>query len=106
MSRIFPGVVADLDMESDRHTLFPDTHPAIEHAWMEIIRKASIEKRFHLLRSLTATAISLARSAIAEANPGATEDELAVAFVRIHHGDRLAGHLERFLDRRRRKEDE
>ena len=90
--------LADAGMSS----LSLDTHPDAERVWIELIRKASLERRFQLVRSLSATAIDLARRAIAEANPGFTADELSVAFVRVHHGDDLAGCLDRFLARRRR----
>lgn len=79
-----------------------DTHPEIERKQIELLRQATVARRFQLARSLTRTAIELSRRALRRARPGASERELQIEFVRLHYGDDLADRLARFLEDRER----
>jgi hypothetical protein len=77
-----------------------DTHPDAERVQIELLRKATMEQRVRLARSLSQTALGLAWRAIEEANPGASREELVVKFVAVHYGDEWANRLrERFSKR-------
>jgi len=78
-----------------------DTNPKVEQVQIELLRRAGPARRAALACSLSDTTITLARRAIREANPRASEDDLKVLFVRIHYGDALAKHLADDLRRRR-----
>lgn len=78
-----------------------DTHPDAERVQIELLQKATEAGRFGLARSLSRTVIQLSRRAIQEANPGASEEELAVLFVEYNYGKELAEHLRADLARRR-----
>jgi hypothetical protein len=80
--------------------MFSDTHPDAEKVQIELLRKASTADRFALMCSLTATAISLSRRAIARANPDFTPQEVDLKFVELHYGKELAGRLRRYLETR------
>jgi hypothetical protein len=82
-------------------TQSPDTHPDAERVQIELLRRATIAQRFHLVRSLTATTRRLAWQAIREANPGASDQEVDLLFVRVHYGPDLADRLRAFLAQRR-----
>ena len=61
-----------------------------------------MSRRFQAARSLTETTIALALKAIREAMPAdATEEDVMVRFVEIHHGEELAEKLARFLEARK-----
>ena len=77
-----------------------DTHPEMARKQVELLRQASVARRFQLARSLTMTTIELARRALRRARPGASERELQIEFVRLHHGAELADRLERYLEAR------
>jgi hypothetical protein len=74
-----------------------DTHPDVERVQIELLRKATVAQRIRLARSLTQTTIRLAWRAIEEANPGASQDEIAVKFVAVHYGQELADRLKHYL---------
>ena len=50
--------------------------------------------------SLSAQVIGLARRAIRESLPGATEEEVGLRFVELHYGRELAAELRTFLSAR------
>lgn len=80
----------------------PDTDPEAERVQIELLRAASPAQRAALARSLTSTVIWLARRAIAQQHPGASEEEIGIRFVALHYGQELADELSAFLQRRRR----
>ena len=49
---------------------------------------------------LTATTITLARRAIARANPGLSPQEVDLKFVELHYGKELASRVRRYLEER------
>ena len=77
-----------------------DTHPDAEKVQIDLLRKASTSERFALTCSLTATAISLSRRAIARADPDLSPREIDLKFVELHYGRELAGRLRRYLETR------
>jgi hypothetical protein len=58
--------------------------------------------RAALAFSLSATVIDLAREALRQAMPEASEDERSVRFVELNHGAELAAGLRERLARRKR----
>ena len=80
--------------------MFSDTHPHAEKVQIDLLRKASTGERFALMCSLTATAISLSRRAIARANPDLSPQEVDLKFVELHYGKELAGRLRGYLETR------
>jgi len=83
-------------------TLSRDTSPAAERVQIDLLRAASVSRRFEAVRRLTQTTIALAVKAIRETlPPDADDDEVFVRFVEIHHGAKLAGKLARYLERRK-----
>ncbi len=64
---------------------------------IELLRRAGAARRFELARSLSASAISLARAAIREREPGLSEREVLLRFVETHYGAELAHAVRRHL---------
>ena len=54
-------------------------------------------ERFARACSLTATAISLSRRAIARAHPELSPEEIDLKFVELHYGKQLAAGLRKYL---------
>ncbi len=77
-----------------------DTTSEAERAQIDLLRAAPLSRRLHLAWSLSATVIGAARRALARANPQASEAELDVRFIEIHHGADLAAALREDLARR------
>ena len=77
-----------------------DTHPEIERRQIEMLRQASVARRFQRARSLTQTTFQLALRALRRQHPEMTPNELFVRFVALHYGDTLAEGLRRDLLRR------
>jgi hypothetical protein len=61
-----------------------DTHPKVEEVQIAHIRQASVTQRITRMRSLTRAILRLSQRAIAKANPGLSEQELKVLFVKYH----------------------
>ncbi|MFH1920053.1 MAG: hypothetical protein ABIP48_09230 [Planctomycetota bacterium] len=78
--------------------MFSDTSPEAERIQVELLRKASNAERFARMCSLTATAISLSRRAIARAHPDLTPEEVDLKFVELHYGSKLATDLRKYLE--------
>jgi hypothetical protein len=78
-----------------------DTTPEAEEVQMALMRAATVARRLHLAFSLSATAIRLARRAIARAHPSASTEERDLLFVELHYGPDLARDLRSDLERRR-----
>jgi len=85
------------NMPSEPHS---DTHPEAERVQIGLLRQASTAQRFALARSLTATAVSLSRRAIARANPDFSPQEVDLKFVELHYGKELASRVRRYLEGR------
>ncbi len=92
--------MAPVARETDMRTQSIDTHPKAEEVLIGLIRKATIAKRISRMRSLTRTILRLSKRAIAKANPGLSEQELNILFVRIHYGEDLANRLQKYLNQR------
>jgi hypothetical protein len=65
-----------------------------------LLRSATVADRFAQTCSLTATAISLSRRAIARANPDLSPEEVDLKFVELHYGRRLANAVRSYLESR------
>jgi hypothetical protein len=78
-----------------------DTTPEAEQVQLALMRAAPVARRLHLALGLSATAINLARRAIARAHPSASKDDRDLLFVELHYGAALARDLRADLERRR-----
>ncbi|RME38589.1 MAG: hypothetical protein D6793_02475 [Thermoflexia bacterium] len=78
----------------------PDTIPEAERVQIELLRRATPAQRFHLTRSLSQTAMELARRALRRRMPGASDTEVNLAFVALWYGKDLADEVRRYLARR------
>ena len=67
---------------------------------VELLRRAGVARRFGRARSLTTTTISLARRAIRERRPDASETEILLEFAAVHYGAELASRIREHLARR------
>ena len=76
------------------------TNSDAERVQIELLREAGPVRRVEAARSLTATVITLARSAIRRCQPTATDEEILLEFAAIHYGPDLAARLRRYLARR------
>ena len=81
-----------------------DTRPEIERIQIQLLREASVARRFERARSLSRTAFQLALRALRRRYPELNADELFVRFVALHYGEELAQGLRRHLERRSRLE--
>lgn len=77
-----------------------DTSPEAERVQIELIRKASVTKRFTIMQSWSHFLIEANRQAIRKAHPAASEEEIALIFVARHYGQALADGLRADLARR------
>jgi len=78
-----------------------DTHPTIERKQIELLRRASDAERFQWMRSLSRTALRLARQGLKRARPNASDEEIDLLFVELHYGSELARRLREHLEQRR-----
>jgi len=78
-----------------------DTSPEAERVQIELIRKASISKRFALVRSWSQLLIEANRQQIRKEHPNASEEEIGLIFVARHYGQALAERLRAEIARRR-----
>jgi hypothetical protein len=77
-----------------------DTTPEAARAQIRMLQQATPAQRFRLTRSLSQTAIELARRALRRRMPEASETEVNLAFVALWYGPNLAEHLREYLARR------
>jgi len=77
-----------------------DTDLQAEKMQIDLLRRATLERRVAVAASLSETAIRLATKAIRRQNPGLGDHEVLLRFVEIHHGSELAGRLRMDLARR------
>jgi hypothetical protein len=80
-----------------------DTTADVERVQVALLRAASVSRRLRLAFGLSATAITLARRAIARAHPEASSEERDLLFVELHYGLNLARALRADLERRRER---
>jgi len=66
---------------------------------IELLQLATTAQRFARVRSLSQSAVQLARRAIRRSMPDASEQEVMLAFVSIHYGAELADRLRDYLAR-------
>ena len=74
-----------------------DTRPEVERLQLELLRKATPAARFARARSLSLTAIQLARRAIGRQGRDMTQTEIGLQFVRLNYGEALADAVARHL---------
>ncbi len=79
-----------------------DTSPEAERVQIELLRKASITKRFALMQSWSQFMIEVNRQGIRKTHPDASEEEIALIFVARNYGQELADKLQEYLARRKR----
>jgi hypothetical protein len=77
-----------------------DTHPEAERVMIELIRGASMSKRFRLVQSLTQSALWSSFHAWRECHREASEQEAAVHVVSTYYGAGLAQCVHEALERR------
>jgi hypothetical protein len=77
-----------------------DTSPEAERVQVELLRSVPVSRRLHLACSLSAAIVSVARRALARADPGAGQAELDLRFVELHYGSALAAALRAELMKR------
>ena len=77
-----------------------DTSPEAERVQIELLRKAGEARRYELVCSLSQSVIQWSRESIRKAHPEASENELAVLFVDLCYGKKLANGFRADLARR------
>jgi hypothetical protein len=82
-------------------TALTDTDPEAERIQLELLRRATPERRLRLALSLTESVLALSRGGLAQKMPGASDEEIGVRFVELHYGAGLADELRRHLLARR-----
>jgi len=78
-----------------------DTSPEAERVQIELIKKASVSKRFSLMQSWSCFIIEANRQAIRKAHPNASEEEIALIFIENCYGKELADRVRADLERRK-----
>jgi hypothetical protein len=73
--------------------MLTDTHPEAEAFQQELLRRASVSEKFSLVRTLTATVVSLCWQGIRERHPEFSELEIGLYFVEMNYGKALADGL-------------
>jgi len=81
-------------------TQSPDTSPEVERVQIELLRKATPARRFHLARSLSQTMIQVSRANIRRLHPEADQEEIKILFVELYYGKELADRVRAYLERR------
>ncbi len=79
-----------------------DTSPEAERVQIELLRKASITKRFAIMQAWSQFIIEANRQDIRKTHPDASEEEIALIFVARNYGQELADKLRADLARRKR----
>lgn len=83
--------------------LSSDTSPEVERVQIDLLRQAGPTRRFALARSLSQTAMQLARGGIRRRHPDADQEEVDLIFIATHYGRELAEQVRADLARRRRR---
>lgn len=82
-------------------TSITDTDPEAERVQLELLRRATPERRLRLALSLTESVLGLSRRGLAARMPGASDEEVGLRFVELHYGQGLADEVRDFLRARR-----
>jgi len=78
-----------------------DTSPEAERVQLELLRRATVERRLRLALSLSSSVIALSREGLRRRMPGAREEEVGLRFVELHYGPEIAAAVRiHLLDRR------
>ena len=80
--------------------MISDTDPEAAEVQWAIMRRMSESQRSNIMLTLTTTAFGHAKRAIARANPGASQREIDLIFIRCHHGPALADAVKAYLEGR------
>ncbi len=75
----------------------PDTSPEAEKVQINLIRESSVARRISKVRSLSQTIMYLSRRSIQRTNPFLSEQEVNIAFVANHYGEKLAERLRLYM---------
>ena len=67
-----------------------DTDARSERVLLELLRKKSPADKVAQVRALSQLVIGLSRRALERANPGKSQTELDLLFIRLHYGEELA----------------
>lgn len=74
-----------------------DTEPGAERVQLELLRRATVERRLRLALSLSSSVVALAREGLRRRMPGAPEAEIGLRFVELHYGSEVAAEVRRHL---------
>lgn len=74
-----------------------DTHPAAERVQLELLRKAGVERRAAITRSLSRTVIALSRRELRARMPDASEEDVKLRWVELNYGPELAARVRAYL---------
>lgn len=77
-----------------------DTHPEAERVQIELLSKATPERRLELGLTFCEEGLAIAQAAIAQANPHLSEQEHKLLFVEFTYGKDLADKVRAYLARR------
>src|SRR4051812_6742908 len=78
-----------------------DTRPETAAVQLGLLRKATVERRAAMARSLSATVIALSRRALRERMPGASEAEVMNRWLALNYGEDLARRVRDFVHERK-----
>jgi hypothetical protein len=76
-----------------------DTSPEAERVQIELLRKASLAKKFSIVRSLSQSLIEVSRRNIRQVHPDASEEELHLILIEMYYGKELAERVRLGLER-------
>jgi hypothetical protein len=65
---------------------YPDTPPEVENVQVNLLRKAGAGKRLSIALSLSQGLIYLSKQALKKLNPGLSDDELKILFIKNSYG--------------------
>ena len=86
--------------KESRRSMLSDTDPEAAEVQLECLRRMTPQQRFSLFCALQNATWAHAKRGIARANPGATQRELDLIFIRVHYGDELADAVQADLEAR------
>lgn len=69
---------------------YQDTPPEVENVQVNLLRKAGTGKRFTITLSLSQKVIALSKQALKKANPGLSDNELKILFIKNCYGAKIA----------------
>jgi hypothetical protein len=78
-----------------------DTDPEAARVHLELLRRATPQRRLGLAFSLSRTVMSLSRGGLARTLSSASPQEVGLRFVALHYGSRLAEEVRADLAARR-----